>query len=267
MHFYALNKESNKVEPKHFVENKSKGGLRPSRVTDAKKAAKNGDVWYPSVTGVLNILDKPALANWKVDQNLETVFELLQTEDLRSDDFAGFKRHVKAITKESMDPAPKAGTDLHKVLEDFVSKGIEPTDKIEKLICKNVVDALIENCGFDNWDQHPFICEKYFIDTTFGYAGCADLHSEEWVIDFKSKKEAAKFKPGKMAYPEHARQLGAYGAVLCEEANFKSANIFICLETGEVDFHKHTEEDVHNGYFDFLNCLEIYNRNTYNPQN
>ena len=42
MHFYSKD-ENGKVQPKHFVENKSKGGLIPSRVTDAKKAAKEGE--------------------------------------------------------------------------------------------------------------------------------------------------------------------------------------------------------------------------------
>ena len=50
MHFYATNKETGKVEPKHFVENKSKGGLRPSRVTDAKKAAKNEGIDWKAVS-------------------------------------------------------------------------------------------------------------------------------------------------------------------------------------------------------------------------
>ena len=261
MHFYATNKETGKVEPKHFVENKSKGGLRPSRVTDAKKALKGGERWYPSVTSVMNILDKPALNNWKVDQALLSVHTLINSNtELRSDDFEGFKRHIRAVTEERANEAPKAGTAIHDVLEKFWSDGTLPKDEIEQKICCNVRAVLLEHTGLapEKWN-----CEDYFIEKTFGYAGQADLVNSGWVIDYKSKQEAAKFKVGKMAFSDHSRQLGAYGAALCQP-DFRAANIFICLENGEVDFHEHDAKSLHNGYFDFLDCLEIYKRNTYN---
>ena len=264
-HFYTKTAEG-KIEPRHFVENKSKGGLRPSRITDAKKALKeSGEVWLSSVTTVLNILDKPALVNWKVDKHLEQVFNLINSDtELRSSDLDGFLRHIKAITQESLDAAPKAGTDIHNVLEVFMRDGIAPLDEIEQKICMNVVAVLKEHCGFD-YHNNYFNCEKYFANHDIGYAGCADLSSPKWIIDYKSKQEASKFKPGKMAYPEHYRQLAAYGHALCDEG-FKGANIFICLETGEVDFHLHSSEDLDKGWLDFLDCLSIYERNTYNPK-
>jgi len=240
---------------------------RASRVTDAKKAANNGEVWLPSVTTILNILDKPALINWKVDQHLETAHWLMRdvAEDggliSPSDDLIAdvdkFKREMKAKTQERMDEAPKAGTAIHEVLEDYIGKGKRPLDKTELRICKNVEAALIKNCG----DISQFRCEQYFVSDK-GYAGCADLSSPEWIIDYKSKKESAKFKPGKMAYPEHRRQLGAYGAELCD-TGFRAANIFVDLESGEIDFHEH--DSVENGYLDFLDCLSIHQRNTYDP--
>ena len=261
MHFYSQDSKG-KVSPKHFVENKSKGGLRPSRVTDAKKAAKEGETWFPSVTGILNILDKPALVNWKVDKHLEQVHSLINNNaELRSDDFEGFKRMIKAKTQEAMDSAPKAGTAIHNVLEDYIGRGIEPTDEIELLICHNVEELLTEHC-YPDFMNHAFIAEQYFVNNEHGYAGCADLYSDTWVIDYKSKQEASKFKPGKMAYPEHYRQLASYGKSLCDEG-FKAANIFICLETGECDFHPHPQEDLDKGWLDFLDCLSIYGRNTY----
>lgn len=54
MHFYT--QTENGVEPKHYVPMaKEPSRTRPSRTTDAKKAAKEGEVWYPSVTGILDI--------------------------------------------------------------------------------------------------------------------------------------------------------------------------------------------------------------------
>jgi len=262
MHFYTKTEEG--VQPRHFVENKSKGGLRPSRVTDARKAAKEGEVWLPSVTGILNVLDKPALVNWKIDQNLETVHHLINAnEELRSDDFEGFKKAIKAKTQEKMDSAPKAGTDIHNVLESFIRDKQLPVAAMPQIICENVLDALNKNCEF-NWTNNEFKCEEYFANQDLGFAGCADLVSDNWVIDYKSKQEAAKFKPGKMAYMDHSRQLAAYGNALCKKG-FRAANIFICLENGEIDFHEHSQEDLEHGFEDFKDCLRIYHRNSYDP--
>ena len=110
--------------------------------------------------------------------------------------------------------------------------------------------------------------EEYFVNKEHGYAGCADLiirGDENWVIDYKSKQEAAKFKPGKMAYPEHTRQLASYGIAFFGDKPFRAANIFICLETGEIDFHEHEQSKIESGWLDFVDCLSIYKRNTYNP--
>lgn len=265
-HFYE--KTASGIEPRHFVPMaKDPSKLRPSRVTDARKALKNGEVWYPSVTTVLNVLDKPALVNWKVDQHLQTIFES-EGDELNpvmfNENYGEWLRLVKNITQDRMDLAPKAGTDIHQVLEDFIGKGVAPSDDLEMLICENVVKALRNNCGEIEWE-----CEKYFVDESFGYAGCADLvgsgGSHDWVIDYKSKLTADKFKPGKMVYPEHYRQLAAYEAALFDSGDERRANIFICLETGEVDFHEHPQEKSESGWEDFKDCLSIYKRNTYNP--
>lgn len=256
MHFYS--EENGNIEPRHFVKMaKDPSRTRPSRVTDAKKAAKEGKVWYPSVTTVLNILDKPALLNWKVDKHLEQAINYTQIEDINE-----FKRVVKAATQEEMDKAPQAGTDIHNILEHglFDSDFMEDKTDIERLIVDNVRKALQEHCSGCDWST-----EAYFINKTHGYAGCADLVGQNWIIDYKSKQTADKFKPGKMAYPEHARQLASYGMAFCKEPVFRAANIFICLETGDIDFHEHSQEALHNGWLDFLDCLSIYKRNTYNP--
>lgn len=261
MHFYT--KTEGKVQPRHFVPmTKDPSKTRPSRTTDARKALKSGEVWYPSVTGILNVLDKPALVNWKVDKHLEQAFEVYENRDFKDASFGGFdsyKKTIKAITQEAMDAAPKAGTDIHKVLEDHLFL-TTPKDAIEAKIVKSC-EVLI--MGLETADDVSLSKkEQYFIDETLGYAGCADLVVGNWVIDYKSKQEAAKFKPGKMAYPEHHRQLAAYGRALIGE-NFRAANIFICLETGEIDFHEHDQEKLQHGWGDFKDCLSIYNRNTY----
>lgn len=257
MHFYS--ETDGKIEPRHFVPMaKDPSKLRPSRVTDARKAAKEGSIWYPSVTTILNVLDKPALTNWKVDRHIEIAFHEAATNEPVED----YVSRVKRLTQQKLDEAPKAGTDIHKVLEDNLlvddAERNEGLSDVEHKILDVVWSELLQR-EIDVAHDH---LEKYFVDKVYGYAGCSDLVPPGWVIDYKSKQEAAKFKPGKMAYPEHYRQLAAYGKAIHGD-NFRAANIFICLETGEIDFHEHSQEDLEKGWLDFVDCLNIFNRNTY----
>jgi len=248
-HFYTETK--NGIEPRHFVPmTKDPTRTRASRVTDAKKAAKNGELWLASVTTVLNILDKPAIVNWKVDQHLQQAWGFGAC-----DNFDDYKKHIKAATREELDKAPKAGTDIHKMLELWM-EGVDPESEADLLICENVGKALAENTGEIGWT-----CEKYFLNKNHGYAGCADLTNDNWIIDYKTKQEAAKFKPGKMQYTDHKRQLAAYRG----ESDKRCANLFICIETGEVDFQEVSDHDLNSAYLDFLDCLSIYRRNHYDP--
>lgn len=253
MHFYT--ETINGVEPRHFVAQKSDPSkTRASRVSDAKAAKKSGEVWYASVTSVLGILDKPALLNWKIDKHLEQAYAVSQDKS-----FDEYINIVKAKTSDALDSAPQAGTDIHKILEDWLFENREFSNltEVEKLICFNIEKELSNRINGD------ILKEQYFINKDKGYAGCADLVCNGWIIDYKSKQEKSKFIPGKMAYPEHYRQLSAYGKAFFKDAGFRAANIFICLETGEIDFHEHKKEDLDNGWLDFLDCLSLYKRNNY----
>lgn len=261
MHFYAKDENGN-IQPKHFVPMaKDPSKTRPSRTTDAKKAAKNGEIWYSSVTTVLNILDKPALVNWKVDKHLEQAFHY--GRDGITGDVESFKSQVKKYTQEKLDEAPKAGTDIHQVLEDYLFEDKSDLSGVELKIVNNVESLLIEK----RINEENTIKEQYFLDEEYGYAGCADLVSsdENWVIDYKSKQENSAFLKAKQ-YTDHHRQLAAYGKAFFGNKVFRAANIFICLETGDISFHESTWEQLESGFADFKDCLSIHQRNTYNPK-
>ena len=263
MHFYTET-ETGTIEPRHFVKMaKDPSRTRPSRITDAKKAAKNDDeIWLPSVTTILNILDKPALLNWEVDQHLDQAYRM--AKEGQSLEGYSWKQEVKARTADEMDKAPKAGTDIHKILEDYFKDGITPADPVHQKICFNVSDLLLKYTAIPSSEcMH----EQYFV-SGLDYAGCADLivpgkanpelddRNMGFVIDYKSKLTADKFK--------HRRQLAAYGKAILGN-DFRAVNIFICLETGDVDWYEHDAGEIEDGYQDFLDCMSIYHRNTYKP--
>jgi hypothetical protein len=242
MHFYTTTDKG--VEPRHFVPMASRPTeLRPSRMSDLKAAAKRGESWVPSVTTILNVLDKPALVNWKVEQHLRQAINVDQRTDVEQ-----WIAEVKRLTEIQMDIAPSAGTDIHKELEAWFTGNPVSQDVLH--ICKNVEAAVRSRAPLGS-----LISEKNFVSNGFG--GQVDLHNNSWVIDFKSKQTADKFKPGKMAYDDHRMQLAAYREGL-GLPHARAANVFVCLENGEVDFHEHTEAELGKGWELFQHALAIW---------
>ena len=267
MHFYEETKDG--IKPQHFVKQKSNPNkTRPSRISDAKNAAKEGRIWYPSVTGILDVLNKPALINWKVDEHLKTVLKpelvsyVMANHETKT--VPEMIKHIKALTEERLDSAPKAGTDIHNLLEKYLFTGMYPDFLIHAKIVKNVEECLMSHLR--EQECRTLEKEKYFINKQLGYAGQMDLSNPSWVIDYKSKQTKEKFKPGKMVYDDHRRQLAAY-MFGDQDVERNCANIFICLETGEIDFHLHEPSDIAKAFEDFVDCLNIYHRNVYNPFN
>src|SRR5690348_5070970 len=109
-HYYELTNAG--VIPRHFVDVASRPGeLRPTTIRDAKKFG-----WTPSVTTILNLLDKPALTDWKIQEHIKQVWEL-SCKDISfmegHETIEGFVAYIKNKTQAALDKAPKDGTDLH----------------------------------------------------------------------------------------------------------------------------------------------------------
>lgn len=252
-HYYEL-KENGEVAAKHFVPMSSRPGtLRPTRITDVRKWWRAGETVMPSVTTVLGVLNKHALNNWKIDQHLNIAWGVTAPGPMTKDEWIS---EVKRRTELEMDKAPTAGTDFHDSLEKFLL-GDLPTDHDDYAACTGAFEVVAGRTGLasDDWiAEAPFVCGA-------GFGGKCDLHSERgdhgWVIDYKTKREAAKFKPGKMAYDEHRMQAAAYREGLALP-NARCANVFICLETGEIDFHEHQQSELERGWRLFSHALDIW---------
>lgn len=252
MHFYEKTEAG--IEPRHFVEMATKAGSRPTRISDVKKWRSEGRVVVPSVTTIMSILDKPALTAWKIDKHLEQAFRLAKAVDSIDD----FMARVKTATREEMDKAPEAGTDFHGCMERFMLGEYKTLTPQEMELCYKVKDAIDDVCGKQEWTP-----ELYLMGDGFG--GCSDLVSHGWIIDYKTKQRADQWKPNKMRYPEHSRQLAAYrdalaGMGVCEP-NARCANVFVCLETGDVEVSVHTEQELKDGLAVFHSCLSIWEIN------
>jgi len=245
MHFYK-----EKGEPFHYVPMTTRDGTRPTRMSDVKKIWANKGFCVPSVTTVLNILSKPALENWKINQHLKQAFELDQS--VLSYELGGYvtlekyQEEVKRLTSIEMDLAPSAGTNFHKAMENYINGTTEDWELPEK-----VYETIKSETG-----SKDFIAEKSF-STPF-YGGSLDLYNgKDWIIDYKTKQTKDKFKPGKMCFQDHSIQLSAYREGL-GLTNAKCANVFVCLEDGQIDFHVHSEEELKKGKNLFHHALQIW---------
>lgn len=244
-HFYERI-ESGEIIPQHFVPLSTKDGLRPTRISDVKKWWTESRDVRPSVTTILDVLSKPALTGWLIDQHLARAWgDGLKPSNYQLDEYIV---EVKRLTELQMDKAPTAGSDFHTDMQNF----IEGNKCAQFELCKKVFDVIYEKT------QEPLLVwksEQNFI-SGFGYGGQIDLTLPGWVIDFKTKQKADKFKPGKMVYDEHWMQLGSYREAT--EPTARTANIFVCLEDGQVDFHEHTEEQIKRGWKMFQHALQLW---------
>lgn len=207
-------------KPAYKVPNKSKGGMRPTRITDAKKM----DL-VPSVTAILKILDKPALTNWKVEQAIKTAIRNPYTEGDEND-------YLKFIKDKSMEEAAEArdkGSEIHGAIEEYFKGNFKHELAIKyQPWCDEVANWLESQYGACEWVAEASFCSSY------GYGGKVDLHCYDddiaVVVDFKTK-DFSKWIP--KAYDENGMQIMAYSVGLDMVAP-DLVNLFIDRETPKV---------------------------------
>ena len=227
------------------------GKERNTTLRDARKL----DL-VPSVTGILNVADKPALTNWKIDQ---AVMKSITMPIQQLESYEAFIARVKEEAREKGLEAARLGTEIH----DDLERGFNGKSPKKYKDCFVEVLRLLE-CHFPDTKWVPeasFACKK-------GYGGKIDLHSQDGqvVVDFKTKDGGklermdkntggTVFKnPKDLAFPENAMQLSAYSHGL-GWATPTRVNIFIDREdTTKVLMYVWPDED-HEYHLSMFNCL------------
>jgi hypothetical protein len=198
-HWYK--QEDGLLLPKYEVPNKSKPGMmRKTTLADAKK----GNYW-PSITNVLGVLNKPALTNWLITQGILAALTLPRKPDESEDQFAD--RVVTDMDTEGA-TAREFGTRIHDALDARLQGMSIPADE------DPVVTPYLKEVWA--WMQENVInvidTEYYVGNPRVCVAGRLDVKAElrEWpkaILDFKTQK----VRNGKAAfYDEWPLQLAAY---------------------------------------------------------
>lgn len=227
-------------EPAYEVPNKSKPGtMRGTTVRDAKKMG-----LVPSVTTVLQVIAKPGLESWKMQQVLLASLTLPMIE---GETLEAYSVRVMADSKEQCKNACNLGTLIHGEIEKHFTKGTVLAEYLTT--CAVVESELLNTFGVQPWAaERSFACD-------LGYGGKCDIYSPEIVVDFKTKPFTSDNLP--KLYDEHHLQLAAYRYGL----GVDSARCAICfVSTIEPIVHiiEIDEVELQRGFNMFKHALEYW---------
>lgn len=224
-----------------------KKGMRKTNLRDARKLS-----LVPSVTSVLDILDKPGLNIWLQDRVLESALTMTRNEDETDKVFIA---RIKKDSKETSLLARDKGSAIHDALES-VFKGRVVTKEYRGIANKVHGDVITHFGQDDFWEAEQSFSHE------IGYGGKVDLNNKEInvVLDFKTKE----IMKDKMAFDDQCTQLAAY----CEGLKMPDArlvNVFVGYD-GKTVFHEWKNEEKERCWNMFKACLELWKlQKRYNP--
>lgn len=252
--------------PQHTVPLAKGDGERPTHLGDARKLG-----LYPSVSGIIGMLAKPGLDNWKLKQMVDFALRTPRTEGVSD---AHYFAMVKDAAFEQVDVAADFGTGFHdevyKFLRwDFAAQPQYPISIAYEDYVRPTINWMLKN-GIKILDP-----EKVLVNHQHGFAGTSDAPYRATksfgILDYKTKKT----KPGKPIdeYPEKILQLAAYFATYWGEASLDNpqawaGNIYISsTERGRTSAIMYNHEAIKRAWEVFkVLCLIWRDRNEYDPR-
>jgi len=218
--------------PLHQVQKADGSGMRDTTLADAKKLN-----LLPSVTGITDIVAKPALMNWKAGQVAAAAFASPPTGE---ETLEYYSERIINASHTQVAGAADLGSKVHDALEKLLTEG---PDAVPESMWP-YVGPVVE------WKKQAKITydkiEKVLVSVEYGYAGRCDVLGYDTdggpvVIDYKTRKTKPKqvCKP----YDTQGMQLAAYAVAHYGEAmlpHVKAYNVYISTtEIGRVDGYQH----------------------------
>ena len=225
-----------------------------SMVNKGRTYTING-IEYPSVTTVLNIIEKPWLAAWEKKEMGAALRTDLLGKDLPSDKLERIdvldamikeaKKFPRTIGAAAMD----LGSRIHNAVEELTLKKTPQIDE----------DMKVGVASWKLWKQESGMeiveTEKLVYDPVLGYAGTADAIFKDnlnrlCLIDYKTSGSGIKSD-------SFALQVAAYAQAYPKEI---SAGYVIMLNKADKpDFAVH-KVNIDESFEAFINCLELYKK-------
>jgi hypothetical protein len=159
---------------------------------------------YPSVTSILNVLNKPQLVNWAVrltrDSLKQELFALQRANSLQNLNADNLLAKSASEHNRVKNAAADHGIDIHRRIAAYVG------DK-SSYMSKNVRDPV--TIAFRAWQDSvqfvPIASEKLVVSREHAYAGTADL-----IGTLNGRLALLDIKTGRGVYTEYKLQLAAY---------------------------------------------------------
>ena len=214
------------------------GKERNTNLRDAKLL-----LLVPSVTTVMDLVAKPSLENWKINQALNSALSL-NKEDGESN--GSFIYRCKQDAKKPGMEAADLGTKIHAQIErGFLGTS---TNKAYRAV-KKYLDEHFPN---EEWIAEDSFCAKQ------GYGGMIDLYSKSGIfVDFKTKDKLQDKKIKQLIYDSHGMQLSAY-AQGCGFVDPERVSIFVDRkDTGFIVGHVWNKES-HAKHLAMFNSMLTY---------
>lgn len=233
---------SKQGEPCHFQPD--------GKDTTLRHARKDG--LLPSVTTILDLMDKPGLNRWMVNQHLKAAFE---NPPGKLEHQGEWESRIRTLANESTNVARQRGDEIHNALESYFNGDMQKKDA-------QIVECVVEHMDDLGLPCYGWVAEKTIACRVgnYGFGGAIDLHhpDEQIIVDFKTK-DLAESK-GKLAYPNHARQLAAYAYALWERVDVQAVNLFVGRDIVDCRSHIWDADTMREEFQVFKRLLEIWHR-------
>ena len=209
---------------------------------------------YPSVTTVLNIIEKPWLAAWEKKEMGAALRTDLLGKDLpkdkleRIDVLDSMIKEAKKFPRTIGAAAMDLGSRIHNAVEELTLKKTPQID----------ADMKVGVASWKLWKQESGMeiveTEKLVYDPVLGYAGTADAIFKDnlnrlCLIDYKTSSSGIKSDT-------FALQIAAYAQAYPDEI---TAGYIIMLNKTKPDFAVH-KVNLEQSFEAFVNCLELYKK-------
>ena len=163
----------------------------------------------PGCTSILQVIAKPALFYWGINQTIEYIKENIKAgQALDELQLKSLLQEARWAHKKKKDTAADIGTFVHQWCEDYI-KGLKPALPINESI-KNGVNAFL------NWKKENkvkfHLSEQIVYSKKYNYAGTFDFYAE-----VNGKNFLGDFKTSSGIYPEMFFQTAAYQMARQEE--------------------------------------------------
>ena len=258
MHWYTTEGAAAHTQPT------KKGAKNPFRATTIRDAKEQG--LLPSITGILSVIDNPALNRWKMGKVAEYCFNAPPIGDEQMDEYV-----ANALSKalDEVSDAAELGTRIHANIEAHLKGQPVPHDGIELGMAMDAIEKVYSE------DLIIADSEVTVVSHEYGYAGTTDLAVTKGplcgILDFKSTKT----KEGEPITSRFGQvsQIAAYHVAYWENGgrikdNAIGYNVYISTtEPGRVEVVEYSPDEMREGFEMFCSALQIWRyKNGYDPR-